>query len=177
MSKSEPTSQQQKIAVAKIQGPWGLKGQVKCALYDPASQVLLKTRLVFLKAGFSFRELKVLESRRQGEGILLSVEGIKSPEEAQQLRGQEIFIERRDLPAKKEGEFFIFELQDLKVYDTQGVFLGKVAAIETYGASEILVVRDADKNSEHLIPLIPGTLRQVSLSEQKIVIEMMEGLF
>jgi 16S rRNA processing protein RimM len=179
VKKTVSLSNRHYIPLGKIQAPWGLKGEVKVQPYHSSSQALMQTRRIYLKAGFSFREVALLSARPHGKSLLLHLEGMDSPERALTLRGEEIFLPEDVLPPKKKGEYYVFELVGMEVVTPEGRRLGLVKEVVRYGASEILVIADdrGKKGEEVMVPLVPDFLRGIHEEERRIVIEPMEGLF
>ncbi len=162
------------LAVGKILGAWGLKGALKLNLYHPESEAILKTRLIFLKAGFSFEKKEVFSFRRQGKNFVLQLKGLESPEEAQLLRGNEIYILKEDLPHKQFGEFYTFELEGFDVCDETGKSLGSVTSFVHYGASDLLSVQTPQAKEEVLIPFVSDFIVSVSEELKKISVKNIE---
>jgi 16S rRNA processing protein RimM len=163
------------IPLGKIQKAWGLKGEVKFALYHSSSEALLKTRQVYRKVGSSFRSTFLNSVKKQGKHWVIQLEGFRSPEATIPLQGEELFLPAEELSQKGVDEYYIFELIGLEVLTPAGKALGHVEEVVNYGASEILVVRDLEKASEILIPLVSDSVKNISLVEKKIIIEPMEG--
>jgi 16S rRNA processing protein RimM len=161
------------VAIGRILGPWGLKGEVKFELYSSQSEVLFETRQVYLQAGFSFQKRSLLSVRQHGKFLRVHLEGVNSPEEAKVYQGQEVFISESELPPTQGAEYYAFELVDLEVLTTEGESLGKVKGVVHYGASDLLVVKGPE-GREIQIPMIPDFLREISLDEKKIVVEGIE---
>ncbi len=166
------------IAIGKIGAPRGLKGEVRIQLYNTQSQILKKTRFIYLKAGFSFQKKKVLSFNTQGKFFFMTLENYSSPEDIKTLQGEEIFVSRDQLPLKEKNEFYVHELIGMQVCDEQGEYIGEVRGIENYGSADILKVYSqvSENPKEYLIPWIPDLLVQVDEVGRKIIIRKMEGL-
>ncbi len=169
---------QEFIALGKIGAPWGLKGEAKLQLYNPDSEVLKKTRLVYLKAGFSFQEYKVWNFRKQGAFFVLGLEDYSSPESIKKIQGEEIYVPLASLAPKKKGEVFVHELVGMKVFDEEENFMGEVTALENYGSTDLLNIHHEDihNSKDYLIPWVPDVIVNVDEKERKIIIRRIEGL-
>lgn len=166
------------IAIGKIGAPWGLKGEVKLQLYNTQSQIFKKTRFVYLKAGFAFQKLKLVNFKSQGKFFLIRLENYSSLEELKALGGLEIFVSTDQLMPKQKGEFYIYELIGMQVFDEQDQRIGELKAVENYGSADLLKIHSQDKENpkEYLIPWIPELIMKVDEEAMKIVIRRMEGL-
>lgn len=169
---------QEYIAIGRIGAPWGLKGEAKFQLYNPESEVLKKTRLIYFKAGFCFQEYRLRGFRKQGDSFLLGLESYSSPEEIKKLQGEEVFVDCKFLPPKKNNEYFVHELVGMTAVDEEGTEWGKVLALENYGSSDLLNIRKevGDILKDYLIPWIRDLILSVDEKAKKIVIRKMEGL-
>ncbi len=157
-----------KIAVGKILGPWGLKGEVKFLLYNPGSEILFKTRQIFFLSGFVFESHTLNSIRKQGRSLLLQLKGIGSPEDASDLKGKEVWVSKEFLPVSKEGEYYFQELVGFKVVDLEGKEFGEIVSFANYGASDLLVVKQG--NAEYLVPYVEGWVEKVIEKEKKIIV-------
>lgn len=68
----------------------------------------------------------------------------------------------------KEDEYYIFQLIDLDVYDSNGNFLGKVSKyVENPKANDLIVISN---DKEVMIPFIKEFIKEINLKENKIVV-------
>ncbi len=126
------------------------------------------------KASEQLEERNVLSIREHGSLYLLRLSGADSLEKAEEFRGAEIFIRKEAIPEKEEGEFFQFELLGLGVYLDTGPYLGVLKRIFSTGSNDVYVVKGQGK--EYLIPAIYQVVKEVDLSEKRMVISPMKGL-
>jgi len=166
------------IAIGKMGAPWGLRGEVKLHLYNPDSDLLNKTHLIYIKVGFSFQKLRLQRFRLQGKSYLLKMKDCDSPEAAQELKGLEVFIPQPHLSSKAPNEWYVYELIGMRIKDEAGIDWGKVQAMNNYGAGDILTVvsEKEDKNQEYLIPWTSEVIVKVDEGLREIVIRKLEGL-
>jgi 16S rRNA processing protein RimM len=104
----------------------------------------------------------------------LKLSGLDSIEQAELLKGAEIFIRKDSLAKKEEDEFFWYELLGLEVYLVTGEYLGVIREILPTGSNDVYVVRD--KGREFLIPAIHQVVKEINLPQKRIVILPIEGL-
>jgi 16S rRNA processing protein RimM len=77
-----------------------------------------------------------------GKFILAEIEGVSDRDAAEALRNTELFIARDKLPEIKDADTFYYEdLLGLKAVDEDGSEIGKITAIENFGAGELLEIR------------------------------------
>ena len=158
------------ILVGSLGRPIGLKGKIKLNSYTRPSENIKSYSKFFLKIDGSFKELKKQQISFSGKNLTISFEDIKSIEEAENLKNEEIFIKREDLP-KLENQFYWEELIGLRVESKDKVF-GKVTSLIETGSNDVLVVRN--KNSKEI--LIPFILEDVvkEVTPEYILVEWEE---
>ena len=97
--------------------------------------------------------VKIIDGRKQGKGLVALLPGFEDREQAITLVGQEIFVERDQLPPTVEGEYYWADLEGLEVHTTNGDVLGRVDRLMETGANDVLVIRG---EREHLVPFVQG---------------------
>ncbi len=77
----------------------------------------------------------------------------------------------RDL---SDGEFYYHQIIGLPVYEND-VLIGKIKEILQPGANDVWVVKRKGKR-DLLLPYIPPVVKKVDLAEQRVEVELLEGL-
>ncbi|MGH7837235.1 MAG: ribosome maturation factor RimM, partial [Candidatus Binataceae bacterium] len=115
------------VRIGRIGRRHGVHGAVVATLDHPESSTLETVRRVVLEDGAGRREYAIRRARRLGRrGVKLELEGVESPEGAEELRGRAILVAERDLPAVGPNEFYDFRAIGCEVVTTQGRRLGTV---------------------------------------------------
>ncbi|MBX3703835.1 MAG: 16S rRNA processing protein RimM [Steroidobacteraceae bacterium] len=155
--------------LGRIAGPFGVRGWVKVASFtDPPEQILeFPCWRVALPAGGS-RELRPLEGRRHGKGLVARIEGVDGRDGAMALARGELWIERGELPALGAGEYYRADLVGLEVVNQDGRPLGRVDHFLDLPANPVMVVSG---EREHWVPLVPRHLRRVDLERGRVVVD------
>ena len=87
--------------------------------------------------------------------------------EAEALRGTLIEVERAALPALEDGEYYHADLIGAACFDRDGRPVGTVAAVENYGAGDLLEI-DRGGGPPSLIPFRAGI---ADLEDGRIVLD------
>jgi len=136
------------VLLAAVIGAQGLKGEVKAKLFTAAPDALPRYGVLHTRDG---RKLKITAFRPAKEGeAVIAFEGIGDRNQAEALKGTELFVARDALPAPAEDEFYHADLIGLEARDSEGRVLGKVVALHNFGASDVLEFARADGDSVHL---------------------------
>lgn len=155
--------------LGRIAGPFGVRGWVKVVSFtDPPEQILEYAPWRADFPGAAGRELRHLEGRRHGKGLVVRLEGIADRTAAEALARPELWIERRELPALAAGEYYRADLVGLEVVNVEGQRLGRVNHFLDLPANAVMVVVG---ESEHWVPLGPQQLLRVDLAQGRITVD------
>src|SRR5579863_1642559 len=127
------------IAFGRIVGTHGLRGALRVRPDNPESNPQLLERLFVDREGTPI-EHRVRSSARAGRGSLkLELEGIDTIEQAQALRGVDLYLAIDDLPPAADKEFYYFQVVGLRVETIEGRLLGIIEEIFFNGANDVWV--------------------------------------
>lgn len=158
-----------RIALGRITGPFGVRGWIKIASYtEPPEQMLAFPVWRADLPGGGQQDLTHLEGRRHGKGLVARLTGVEDRDQALALARQELWIERRELPALKDGEYYQADLVGLEVVNLKGHVLGRVDHFLDTGANAVMVVIG---EREHWLPMVAPHLRRVELDRGSITVD------
>jgi 16S rRNA processing protein RimM len=174
------------VEVGRILDGWGIKGWIKVQSYADQPQALLSSSYWFLKppvpvTGVARPQavvqrtavpagLKITASRRHGDGVVASVDGVVDRNGADALKGLRIFVSRSAFPKAQSGEYYWVDLIGLAVVNREGVALGEVTDLTDTGPHSVLRVQDAD-GGERLIPFVAAYVDDVNLAERRVTVD------
>ncbi len=152
-----------RIALAAVAGVHGVRGELRLKLFTDSIDNLKRHESVYV-GGVE----RKLESVRAGpSGAVACVEGIGDRSAAEALRGSLVEVDREALPPLEKGEYYHADLIGLPCFDKEGNEIGKVTAVENYGAGDLLEVELPD-GRRSLIPFRPGI---AELDGERIVLD------
>ncbi|MDD3570685.1 MAG: ribosome maturation factor RimM [Lachnospiraceae bacterium] len=161
--------------IGKIAGTHGIKGTLRVfpTTQDPSRFEVLKEVIIDLNGN---REtFKILKVSYQKNMVLLTVKEIDDINVAERYKNATILIpEEKALPLG-ENEYYTRDLYDMEVYTTDNEFLGTITDILSTGANDVYVVKKAEEK-ELLLPAIKDVILSVSVSEKKMIVNLLEGL-
>ena len=140
-----------RVALAAVAGAHGVKGELRLKLFTDSVENLKPHLTVFV--GGIERKLEFV--RAAPSGAVARFEGLADRSAAEALRGSLVEVDRASLPPLEDGEYYHADLLGLGCVDRDGREVGKVVAVENYGAGDLLEVETADGKSS-LIPFKPG---------------------
>jgi len=163
------------IIFGRIVGAHGLHGALRVRAENPESPNLDIIKRLFVDRDGTMIEHRVESFAQAGRGALkVTLEGIQSVEQAQALRGLDLYRARDDLPAPAPNEFYYFQVLGLRVETIEGRALGRIEEVFFNGAHDVWVVKDG--SSEVLIPVIEDVVRQIDLDGGRAVVDAIPGL-
>ncbi|MBW8269764.1 ribosome maturation factor RimM [Caldovatus aquaticus] len=106
----------------------------------------------------------------KGEG-LAQIEGVADRDAAARLTGTRLYVERDRLPPPEDPEeFYLADLVGLPAVTEAGEPLGRVRAVEDYGAGPFLVIAGGPDGRERLVPFTRAAVPVVDLAAGRIVV-------
>ena len=165
---------QKRLEVGQIVNTFGIKGEVKVTPFTDDINRFDDLKKVYVKTRKEDRLYKVENVRYHKNMVLLKLEGIENPEQAELLKNSYLEIDREDAIPLEEGQYFIVDLIGLDVYTDEGKLLGKVDDIYNTGANDIYVVKD-ELGKQILLPGIKEVIKEVKLDD-KIIVHLIPGL-
>jgi 16S rRNA processing protein RimM len=150
--------------MGRVAGSYGVRGWVKVA---PGGGVA--DTLTVLKEWWIGDALyTVAEARVHSGTVVARLEGITSREQALELKGAEVAVERSALPEVEAGHYYLADLVGLEVVSGQDEVLGRVEGWITNGAQDVMEVKGERR---HLIPWVAAIVKQVDLEAKRIVVD------
>ena len=163
-----------RIIVGVVTGAFGVKGEVRVKSFCATPEdIALYTPL--FDAQDTEYTLKITRPVKGGFAARLS--GIRYRDQADALRGTELFANRDQLPQLPDDEFYYTDLIGLEVVDTGGITLGKVTSVDNHGAGDILEIRHPGTKSAALLPFTRAAVPTVDLTAGRIIVDPPEGVF
>jgi len=155
------------VTLGRISGVFGVKGWVKVFSYtEPrANVVAFRTWTVKLRTGE--RRFEVETGHAQGAGVVAKLRGVDDREQARELIGADIVVERGELPKCAPGEYYWTDLEGLEVRTTDGQVLGTVDHLMATAGHDMLVLAG---EPQRLIPFVHGrVIHEIDLEAGRIV--------
>lgn len=139
--------QRKKILVGRIGAPHGVRGDVRVKSFTGDPLALGDYGPLTDGAGHRY---DVLDIRSSKTVVVVRFKQVTSRERAEALNGTELFVDREQLPdaVLEEDEFFVEDLVGLLCFAPDGSELGRVTAVENYGAGDIIDVAMAGGRRE-----------------------------
>lgn len=113
------------LEVGQIVNTFGIKGMVKVKPFTDDISRFDKLETIFIKNKQGQKEVKIEEVKYHKQMVMLKLEGINNPDEAENLRGSYLLIDREKEEPLEEGTYYIVDLLGLEVITDEGEKLRK----------------------------------------------------
>ena len=135
------------VTLAVVSGAHGVTGEVRLKLFGEGVAALKRYR-AFNDGALT---LKKLRDDNKGGAIARFAE-VTDRNAAEKLRGTELTVPRSSLPELEAGEYYHADLIGLAAISTSGETLGKILAVENYGAGDVIEIERPD-GKRFMVPM------------------------
>ena len=163
----------QYIETGKVVGTHGVRGEVRVDPWCDTPDVLCGFSHLYLDEAGE-KSLHILSARVHKNIVLMRLEGVQSIEQAEQLRGKTLYLNRADLKLK-EGDYLIQDLLGCQAQDEKGRVFGTLTQVLRTGANDVWQVTKEGK--DYLVPAIAEVVRDVDVEAGRVVLRPMKGIF
>ena len=122
------------------------------------------------------RSFTVKLTRPVAGGLGARLSGVATKEQADALKGTNLYVDREKLPSLPDDEFYHTDLIGLAVHDTGGALIGKVLAVHNHGAGDLLEIQPNAPKDAILLPFTRAIVPTVDLTAGRVVVDLPEGL-
>jgi 16S rRNA processing protein RimM len=158
------------VLLGRITGAHGLKGEVKIAAFTAQPEDI--SAYGALTNADGTRKFQIASLRgTSGGAVIARLRGVSTREEAEQLRGTDLFVSREALPEPEASdEFYHSDLIGLEAISPDGETIGEVVAVYNFGAGDLLEVRFSKERYPELIPFESAHAPHVDVPGRRIMI-------
>ncbi len=155
--------QNQKITVATVLKPQGIRGEIKVKVLCDDAEVLKSFKNLLIDG----EEVSVMSVRAQGDVAYLTLRGVADRNAAELLRGKNLEALREDMPALPEGRYYIADLTGCEVVTSSGEVLGEVTSV-TPARTDIYTLKTPA--GEISFAAAEGVIEEVNVPARKITV-------
>ncbi len=161
-----------KICVGQFAGAHGVRGLVRLRSFTQDPKAIFDYAPLLGEDGA--RVFKIAPHATLKDLFLVKVEGVASKEEADQLRGDKIYIPHGLLPETSRDEYYEADLVGLKAVDESGKAYGKVLGVFDYGGGPFVEI-GASKKDSFMLPFKEAFVPGIDLESGTMRIAMPRG--
>ncbi len=162
------------ICVGMIGGAYGVRGEVRLKSFCAEPSDIADYSPLTSEDGT--RTFHLTLTRPIKGGFAGRLRSVSTKEDADALRGTQLFARRDQLPSLPDDEFYHTDLIGLAVFDTGGREIGTVKSVQNHGAGDILEIHAPGHTSTILLPFTREFVPTVDLNAGRIVADPPEEL-
>lgn len=168
------------LRIGKVLQAHGLNGRLKIYLVTDIPARFSPGNVVYGHRCGKYEAMTVSEfAPQKGRLALIAFEGLSSRNEAEPLKGMDLFIDGSTAHAEREmleeGSFYYYELIGAEVY-LKGSKFGHVSDILEAGCGNVLVIARLDGGS-CMVPFVDEMVDTAQIGQNRIDINPVDGLF
>lgn len=156
------------VPLAEVARPHGVKGELRLRLFNATSDVLLGQDEVLVRmAEGEEHEVSVERARRADDAILIKLFSVDDRNRAEELRGAQICVRRRDFPEADPDEFYAIDVVGSEAR-LGGERIGVVAELVTYPSIEVFLIHADDGKGDWEVPLTEMFIGRVDVANKVV---------
>lgn len=165
----------EKVCIGAVVGALGIKGELRVHAFTAEPEGIGAYGAVETEDGRRF-ELRVLRRLKENT-VSARIAGVVDRTQAEALIGTRLHVARAVLPPPDAEEFYHADLIGLDVVRPDGSPLGRVLAVQNFGAGDLLDIAPVAGGQSVLVPFTHAVVPEIDLAAGRIVAEPPAGLF
>jgi 16S rRNA processing protein RimM len=161
--------EQKRVLIARIGAAHGVRGEVR--LWSFTADPLAVADYAPLESEDGAEQFEFESLRSSGKEFLVArFKGVADRAAAARLNNVELYVPRERLPAPDAAdEFYHADLIGLSVVDAGGAALGRVVAVQNFGAGDLIEMQPAGGGETVLLPFTESVVPVVDVPAGRIV--------
>lgn len=158
------------ILIGKIVRAHGIKGGIVIHSMSSVPEDFVKYGDVFYENG---EVVNIKVSKKLTDHTLLCfINGLCDRNSSESIVGKNLYIKRSNLPAVKEDEYYLWQLNNLSVVNNEDKGnIGTILQAEDYGAGTFFTIKDLNGNI-FTLPFTNDSVLKIDLNDKKIFINV-----
>jgi 16S rRNA processing protein RimM len=153
--------------IGVIVRPHGVHGAVKLDPLTDSSRRFRGLKEAFLEMHGDMRPVQLVVSSVAPDSVILSIEGIETPEAANALRGAYLCVDKAHRVKLPKDTYFVTDLIGCETFDTDGNAFGKLTNVYETGANDVYEI----ENGKLMVPALKRVLHEVDTESGRITFD------
>lgn len=168
MTRTTPT---RLILLGHIGAAHGIKGDVSVKTFTGEPEAIGSYGPLTDKTGTKIYNVRVIRVTPKG-GAIVRIQGVNDRNGAEVLNGTDLYVDRARLPEPANGEYYYADLVGLLAVNPEGAGIGKIVAVENFGAGDLLEIKMAGSTETEFVPFTSACVPEIDLSTGRATIVM-----
>jgi 16S rRNA processing protein RimM len=163
------------VLMGAIAGAHGVRGMVRVKSFAAEPRAIAAYGPLEDRAGT--RRFTLAIAGGADDLLIAAIDGVSTRDEAERLKGTELYLARDALPAPDADEFYHADLVGLEVRLKDGRRFGRVRAVHEFGAGDSLEIeRPLDQGGDVLVPFTHRAVPEINIADGYLVLDPPIGL-
>jgi len=172
---SRPAADAKRVCLGRVVAAHGVQGWVGIETYTEAADEFVAYGELEDESGAT--AFAIEEARMGPKGLLVRFADVTDRDAAEALKGKRLYVSRARLPKLREKEaYYHADLIGLAAERTDGFALGRVVAVQNFGAGDLLEIAVAGKADTVLVPFTKAIVPEVDMKGGRLVVDPPPGL-
>lgn len=166
------------LEIGKIVNTHGIRGEMKVIPLTDDPHRYDDLKWVFVGDDKTQKKYDVESVKYFKDTVIVKLKGVNDMDGAEKLKNLFFLVDRENAVKLPPDSYFVCDLVGSGVYEESGNFLGTLKDIIQTGSNDVYVVwnEEAEKNKEILIPALKSVVKDISIKDHKIIVNLPEGL-
>ncbi len=169
MTRLSPSVPDGRIVIGRVGAAHGIQGDLRIIPLTDFPERFAALREIMVGDEL----LHVERVKPQGKNVLMRFREYAVREEAQRLTGRLLTVARADAAPLDEGEYYVFDIVGLTVYDEEDNELGTVENVIRTGSNDVYAVRTED-GREILVPALRTAVLAIDVAGGRMTVRLPE---
>ena len=169
MTRLSPSVPDGRIVIGRVGAAHGIHGDLRIIPLTDFPERFSALREVMVGDEL----LHVAHVKPQGKNFLMRFREYTVREDAQRLTGRLLTVARAEAAPLDEGEYYVFDIVGLTVYDEEDNELGSVENVLRTGSNDVYAVRSED-GREILISALRAVVQSIDLPGGRMTVRLPE---
>ena len=157
------------LLIGEITNPQGVRGELKLRPVTCDPSRFEEMNIAYLKDGDGYRPVRIQVRSASADAVFLRMEGVETRNDAEEMRGTALYIDRAHAVALDNDSNFLCDLIGLKGVLTDGGEIGRLIEVMQPGGNDVYVFRGT--RGEVLVPALRSVVVRVDLSAGEMLLD------
>ncbi|MBQ8555069.1 MAG: 16S rRNA processing protein RimM [Clostridia bacterium] len=156
------------LMIGEVLKPQGIKGECKIKPYAANHDDFRRWKTLYVKQGESYAPIKARCSRVHDGFAYVTLGECASMEDAEKLRGTQLYIDRAHANHLEEDEVYISDLIGCEGIDEEGKSIGVLTEVLQHGVVDVYVFKA--RGSGVMAPALKAVFPTVDVAAKRIAV-------
>ena len=154
------------LMIGEVLKPQGIRGEVKVKPFAANHDDFRRWKTLYIKQGEAFAPVKARCSRVHDGFVYVTLGESASMEDAEKLRGVQLWIDRAHANPLEEDEVYVSDLIGCEGVDEEGVSIGTLTEVLQHGVVDVYVFKHKGKSV--MAPALKAVFPTVDVAGKRI---------